>query len=81
MHLFCFHMLNFVSRGSSKCLIFKWLVQKYFNLKINFFAMPANMEWHYYSVENLEKIIRSKYRRAAPEIPVFFILRCLKMRH
>ena len=43
--------------------------------------MPANMEWHYYSVENLEKIICSKYRRAAPEIPVFFILRCLKMRH
>ena len=25
---FCFHMFNFVSRGSSKCLIFKWLCEK-----------------------------------------------------
>ena len=29
--------------------------------------------------KNLEKIIRSKYRSASPEIQVFFILRCLKM--
>ena len=33
--------------GSSKCLIFKWLGQKNFNLKMNFFALPANMEWRY----------------------------------
>ena len=28
-------------------LIFKWLAQKKFNLKMNFFALPANMEWRY----------------------------------
>ena len=31
------------------------------------------------SVKILGKMIRSKYRRTTPEIPVFFILRCLKM--
>ena len=30
---------------------------------------------------NLEKIIGRKYRRATPEIQVFFMLRCLKMHH
>ena len=34
---FCFHMFNFVSRGSSECFIFKWLARKNFKRK-NFFC-------------------------------------------
>ena len=36
------------------------------------------MECCYQSVKILEEMIHSKYQRATPEFPVFFILRCLK---
>ena len=44
-----------------------------------FFLPPANMECCYQSLKILEIMIRSKYRCAPPEFPVFYILRCLKM--
>ena len=44
-----------------------------------FFVLLANMECCYQSVKILEEMIHSKYQRATPEFPVFFILRCLKM--
>ena len=44
-----------------------------------FFVLLANMECCYQSVKILEEMIHSKYQRATPEFPVFFILRCLKL--
>ena len=68
---FCFHMFDFVSSGSSRCLIFKWLAHKNFKLKMIFCALP-------------EKMIRSKYRRATPptiELITYFFLLYLQHGH
>ena len=53
------------------------LAHKHFKLKMIFWA--ATKYGMLLSIrKNLEKMIRGKYRRATPEIPVFFNLRCLK---
>ena len=82
LNQFYFHMFNFVSRGSSKFFIFKWLAHKNFKQKMIFCAVRKygiSLIYRLISVKVLEKMIRSKYRRATPEFPVFYILRCLKM--
>ena len=75
-----FLYVQFCKQGEcSKCFIFKWLAHKNFKRKMIFFVLLANMECCYQSVKILEEMIRSKYQRATPEFPVFFITRCLKM--
>ena len=44
---------------------------KKFQLKMNFFALPTNMEWRHKYVKNLEKIIRGKYRRSTTHFALF----------
>ena len=69
-------MFNFVSR---RRVYFQVACAQKFQTKNDFFVLLANMECCYQSPKILEEMIHSKYQRATPEFPVFFILRCLKM--
>ena len=60
-------------------LYFQVACAKKFQTKNDLFVLLANMECCYQSVKILEEMIHSKYQRATPEFPVFFILCCLKM--
>ena len=53
--------------------------QKFQNRNDSFLRWSANMECCYLSVKILEKMTRSKYRRANPKNPVFSTLRRIKM--
>ena len=81
MHLsqFCFHMFNFVSRGEFRMLYFQVTCAQKFQMKNDIFCAARKYGMSLLICKNFRKIIRSKYRLASPEFPVFYILRCLKM--
>ena len=50
-----------------------------FQTKNDLFCAASKYRMSLLICKSFRKMIRSKYRHATPEIPVFFILRCLKI--